>query len=323
MTHFHRTLIALMCVALVPLTTFAEAPVVDESDNFAIYDENQADAYEQPLAKDHGAGTNQPARQLRHTTEMDDANEQPLAREGSQIKPNHAAQFNQLQSMQKELQELRGQLEMQSHELKLLKEQQLNFYKDLDARIQNPGKLAQPTPTSMPNRIPSETTTVSETPHPSAEIKVEQPLSSISTSVTPLPASNPTARSNNPAEEQIYYLAAFDLIKNRRFDEAIRAMQAFVHQYPKSGYAANAYYWLGELYMTQKDYPHAITNFDAVLQQFPSSSKAAPSMLKSADALASSGKKSEAIQRLKLVITSYPDTHTAKLADRKLKTLNR
>lgn len=138
-----------------------------------------------------------------------------------------------------------------------------------------------------------------------------------------MPATSASARSNNPAEEQIHYLAAYDLIKNKRFNDAIPAMQSFVTQYPNGGYTANAHYWLGELYMTQKDYTKANSQFDIVLSQFPSSNKAAPSLLKSAFALASSGKKQEAIARLKQVIKQYPDTQPAKMAEEKLKSLNR
>ena len=38
-------------------------------------------------------------------------------------------------NLQKEVQELRGQLEIQAHDLKLLQQQQLAFYKDLDSRL--------------------------------------------------------------------------------------------------------------------------------------------------------------------------------------------
>ena len=74
--------------------------------------------------------------------------------------------------------------------------------------------------------------------------------------------------------------------------------------------------------MVKKNYPEAITHFEAVLQQFPSSNKSAPSLLKIGYALAASGNKEEAILRLQQVIKNYPDTNTAQLAKAKLESLN-
>ena len=134
------------------------------------------------------------------------------------------------------------------------------------------------------------------------------------------PVSNNAAHTN-PADEQISYLAAYELVKNKKFDEALIAMQTFVTQHPQGGYTANAQYWLGELYMVKKNYPEAIEHFEVVLQQFPSSSKSAASLLKIGYALAASGKKQDAIIRLQQVVKNYPDTNTAQLAKTKLGSL--
>jgi TolA-binding protein len=73
--------------------------------------------------------------------------------------------------------------------------------------------------------------------------------------------------------------------------------------------------------MVKKNYPDAIQHFEIVLQQYPSSSKAAASLLKIGYALAESGRKQEAIERLQQVVKKYPDTNTAQLAQTKLDTL--
>jgi tol-pal system protein YbgF len=294
-----QRILAACFVCLFPWAVYAAAPVVDESDNFATYDQNQA-ADDQPLAHDRG----QTDRNDRDFSDNDFADDQPLARESKHTSSgNNASLLGQVQSMQKEIQELRGQLEVQNHELKVLKEQQLTFYKDIDARLHKAPTPPAPAQATAPPRNTKPATAGTTTPLPAA-----------STPEKVIPVASTPTRSN--------YLAAYDLIKNKRFSDAIVAMQSFVTQYPNGGYTANAHYWLGELYMTQKDYSKANTQFDIVLTQFPSSSKAAPSLLKSAYALASSGKKQEAIARLKQVIKHYPDTHTAKMAEVKLKSLN-
>lgn len=270
----HRLLLAAsFCVCLLPFNAFCEAEVVDDSENFALLEEQQA-AYESPVAQ----------------------NDEPALAKDDQIGSNHgnsnnnAALLDKIQGLQQEVQELRGQLDVQAHELKLLQEQQLSFYKDLDARISNPAKgstVVAPVPVVVPTPI--------------------QPVAG-------------TSRAN-PADEQISYLAAYDLVKNKQFDSALTAMQTFVTKYPHGGYTANAQYWLGELYMVKNDYPQAIEHFNVVLQAFPTSSKNAASMLKIGYALAASGKTAEARVKLEDVIKMYPDTSTAKLAKAKLNSL--
>ena len=286
---------AICFAGLITGLLYAAAPVVDDSENFAIIDQ-QADE-ERPLAHD---------RTVRHNrsddSEYDD--EAPLAHESTPAHSNsNVSLLNQLQSLQQEVQELRGQLELQNHELKVLREQQLTFYKDLDARLHQAPKIE-----NQPAPKPANTSPVQKSPEAAVPISTKL-------------ASRPAVAHNNPADEQIRYLAAYDLIKNKRFEDASISMQSFVNDYPNSGYTANAYYWLGELCMTKKEYSQAIKHFETVLNQFPNSSKSAPSLLKLSYALEASGQKQEAIVRLKQVIKQYPDTTTAQLAETKLKSL--
>lgn len=305
MIKLHRLLLVLCFTCLLPLQASAEAPVVDDSENFAILDEQQA-ASEQPVAK----------AQLDN---IDNDEEIALARDNTNSNNDNASLLDKLKGMQQELQELRGQLEIQSHDLKLLQQQQLAFYKDLDARLTNNKStpLAQTIPSDQPTDLALGSQTASNNPS-EASLKT-----ALQDKQNPKIAIRPAANSTrtNPADEQISYLAAYELVKNKRFNEALAAMQTFVTQYPQGGYTANAHYWLGELYMVKNNYPKAIEHFDAVLQQFPSSSKAAASTLKIGYALAASGKTKEARTRLQQVLKNYPDTPTAQLASKKLELL--
>lgn len=312
----HRRFVAISFAYLLPWAAVAEAPVVDESENFAIIDQNAA-AVQQPLAREQIASNDRYNNQAQESIDREYNDEQPLARESSSSHNNtNGSLLNEVQSLKQEVQELRGQLEMQTHELSVLKEQQLSFYKDLDARLRGASSTQTQTPANMAPQTPSNIVT------PPAPITSKPSDINTPKKVIPITTNTPSP-SNNPAEEQIRYLAAYDLIKNKRFPEAIVAMQSFADQYPKGGYTANAQYWLGELYMTQRDYSQAINHFNAVLEQFPSSSKSAPSLLKIGYALAASGKTQDAKIRLKEVIQRYPDTQTAKLAGEKLRMLDR
>lgn len=307
MKNYVRVLVTVCYVGLLPIQAYAEAPVVDESENYALMD-GQRSAYEQPVGRQH--------RDSFHEDE-----EIPLAREQVE-QPRHgnnATLLDKVQGLQQEIQELRGQLEVQSHDLKLLQQQQIAFYKDLDARLNHTApatkaamntKAESPTIDTRENLTAASSAPVAKTPSPSTSAPVAPIVTPVSTN-----------SANNPAEEQISYFAAYEMIKKKRYDEALVAMEKFVAQYPKGGYTANAQYWLGELYMVKKDYAQAIKHFEIVLQQFPSSSKASASLLKIGYALAESGKAREAIRRLQQVVKNYPDTNTAQLAKAKLESL--
>ncbi|GGI82876.1 tol-pal system protein YbgF [Legionella impletisoli] len=318
----HRLFLPLCFAILLPCNGLAEVPVVDESENYAMLDDQQAE-FERPAAhSDRDLAFNdmtplavdEPelgASELVDEAPIAKANEPisddlPMAYDGYETSsaPDNALLLDRVQHLQQEVQELRGQLEVQAHDLKLLQQQQLAFYKDLDSRLSNHSST-----TSKPNS--SNALQEATKPDP---IKTT-PLSS-SSKLAP-----PNVSKTNPANEQISYLAAYELVKNKQYDEALNAMKTFVNQYPQSGYKPNAEYWLGELYLVKKNYPEAIQHFDAVLQHYPSSSKAAASLLKSGYALAASGKKEEARQRLRDVVKNYPDTNTAQLATAKLNAL--
>lgn len=306
MIKFHRLLLSLSFTCILPLQVFAEAPVVDDSENFAILDEQQA-AIARPVAK----------------AQLDEDGDEEIAfARDDRDSPNFntAELVNKIQGLQQDIQELRGQLETQTRDLKSLQQQQLAFYKDLDTRMRgdstNSVQSAQLEPGQQPGQEPSadlnpRLATAEPGTHPELAIKENKPVNPGLT----------TAARGNPAEEQIAYLAAYELVKNKHFDDALTAMQNFIALYPRGGYTANAQYWLGELYMVKHNYAKAIDHFELVLKEFPTSSKAAASNLKIGYALAASGKANEAKARLQQVRKNYPDTPTAQLATIKLESL--
>lgn len=292
----HHTVVATCLGCLITWPAFALAPVVDESENFALFDEQLA-ATERPAS---------PPIQAHDTAESNESI--ALAYEDTSLderppQQDDATLLNKLQNLQQDLNNLRGQLEVQTHELQVLKQQQLDFYKDLDGRLRDPNTQTQAAASAAPEAAPQ-----------------NAPDTNPTRLSTTLPES--AAPRGNPADEQISYLAAYELIKSKEFDKAVIAMNSFISQYPRGGYTANAHYWLGELYMVQKAYPDAIQQFQTVIKVFPSSSKTSDCSLKIGYALAASGEKRSARQQLQEVIRDYPDTHAAELAATKLETLN-
>ncbi|MCL9682790.1 tol-pal system protein YbgF [Legionella maioricensis] len=325
MINCKKHIIAIGFTLMLPLTGWSEAPVIDDSENFAFTDGQQiaeASAGHPKYDESHVENGQFDGAQNEYY-QMDSAQSDDgpaLVREDQSSDSNNdinnnAKLIDKIQALQQEIQELRGQLEVQAHDLKLLQQQQVAFYKDLDARLGNGS------PKTAQNKPVTDITLGSKTlaAQPSSTATAATPTNAVKPAAAPQPVI--AVSRTNPADEQISYLAAYELVKNKRYDNAINAMQTFVQKYPKGGYTANAEYWLGELYLVKKDYSKAIEHFEVVLHQFPASSKSAASLLKSGYAYAATGNNQEARKRFQQIIKSYPDTSTAQLASAKLKAI--
>lgn len=303
-----KTIIATCFTLLLPITGWTQAPVVDDSENFAMLEQQRA--AKSPVVNSNYDFQQEDGSALVKEDNYAESNDDLGSSSGSEIKDN-AKLIDAIQNLQKEVQELRGQLEVQAHDLKLLQQQQLSFYKDLDSRLGSTGAKA------APMRAPTDMSLGTK------PLEIQAPKSAaIKPKIIPAAKPLPQVSRANPADEQISYLAAYELVQNKRYDDAITAMQTFAQKYPNGGYTANAEYWLGELFLVKKEYSKAIEHFQVVLDQFPSSSKSAACMLKSGYAYAASGQHEEAVKRLQQVISTYPDTATAQLAKSKLETIN-
>lgn len=299
-----KHLIALGLLLILPLSLKAEAPVVDDSDRFALTQGEQG--YDDPASRSK-YDNRQIARNDYTADGFQDDDGPALAQDDQQnaALKSSASLIDKIQGLQQELQELRGQLEVQAHDLKLLQQQQVAFYKDLDARISGNATQSAKSLPSNPTVSPRDkSATINQNnQQPSKDVAAVLPTNSART---------------NPADEQISYLAAYELVQNRNYDSALTAMNQFVQKYPRGGYTANAQYWLGELYLVKKDYAQAVDHFNVVLQSFPTSSKSAASMLKMGYAYAALGNKPEAKKYLLQVVRAFPNTPTAELANTKL-----
>lgn len=120
------------------------------------------------------------------------------------------------------------------------------------------------------------------------------------------------------AGEQSAYQAAVDLIlKDRDYDGAITALKDFQTKYPNSGYAANAHYWLGQLYFAKKQDVDSAKSFAAVVS-YKDSSKRADSLVKLGDIAKRNSNDKAANKYYQQVISEYPNSSAAKLAQSNL-----
>ncbi len=121
-----------------------------------------------------------------------------------------------------------------------------------------------------------------------------------------------------PAPDQLY-LSGLDSLKAGDVVSARELFTRFIDQNPKHELAANAHYWIGETYYTEKNFESAILSYQDVIKNYPGKDKVVAAMLKQAMAFKaiSDGKSAKFV--LKKLIEGFPKSEEAKKAKEMLK----
>ena len=106
-----------------------------------------------------------------------------------------------------------------------------------------------------------------------------------------------------------------------KHDIAKQEFSDYVKFYPNTDLAGNAYFYLAEIAYKEGNFQEAVTNYDQVLQNFPTGNKAPSADLKKALALIELGKKDDGITELRHVIERYPRSNEALQARDRLRKL--
>ncbi|MEP3350548.1 MAG: tol-pal system protein YbgF [Marinomonas sp.] len=213
----------------------------------------------------------------------------------------------QLETLQQEVQSLRGQLEEQGHELKLMKESQRDRYIDLDKRLSllmtsSINRQAAPATSSSP---------IQQTAPAPVVTPVKQDRPTVSAPISPLA---PVVLQPPTEQAKQAYNEAYNFIRERKFDESEAAFAQFVQDYPSNTLTGNGYYWLGEVKLVQGKSVEAINAFSTVIQKFPGHSKEPDSLYKLGTVNDQLGDSAKAKSYLQDVIGRFPESKAAKLA---------
>ncbi|MFT6343819.1 MAG: tol-pal system protein YbgF [Paraglaciecola sp.] len=203
----------------------------------------------------------------------------------TRTKAQHRQQ-EQLDVMQNEVNELRGAIEMQNYQLEKVLERQRELYLEIDKRIE--------TVKEQPSILPASTN---------------------GTSVTPIGV--PLSANENDAYDKAVNL----ILKDRLYDEAIPEFQAFLQNFPDSSYVPNAHYWLGQLLFNKQDWAGAGEQFQFLISNYPDSSKRADATLKLGISEMERSNTARAKQLWEQVIVEFADSSSAKLAEKRLKSV--
>ncbi len=131
------------------------------------------------------------------------------------------------------------------------------------------------------------------------------------------PSSSKAAGESGPPAE---YLKSFGLYSANNFPAAIASFESFLKNNPRSDYAANAQYWIGECHYTLSDLPRAKEAFLKVVDNYPKSSKTPDALLKLGYTLSAMKEKEKAAVIFDKIITSYPSSPAAIKARERLNT---
>ena len=118
------------------------------------------------------------------------------------------------------------------------------------------------------------------------------------------------------------YRSTFQLVQDKKYNDAIDGFSAFLYLFPQSNYASNAQYWLSESIYALGDYQGAMVNFAKVVQKYPSSSKIADAKLKIGYCYYSIKKWKEARFIFQGILKDYPNTSLSKLAQKKIHSMD-
>lgn len=202
---------------------------------------------------------------------------------------------SQIDTMQGEIDELRGAVEVHTNQLEKVLERQRELYLEIDKRVE---ALKQ------------------------AGVGAAAPVSEYSSTPVSSPSAYSAVSNRQPTsgrDETTAYEDAVNLIlKSREYDKAIPAFQSFLGEFPNSQYAPNAHYWLGQLLFNQQRWSEASEQFNTVITRFTDSTKRPDALLKLGVIAERQGNKNQARTLFQQVINEYPDSSASKLAQSRL-----
>jgi tol-pal system protein YbgF len=195
-------------------------------------------------------------------------------------------QNDQASKSQRKIQELRGEMEVLSHEMQTMQKKQRDLYLDIDRRLNE-------------NQTGS--------------------------GAGLAPGGGMTGQMSSPGNSDVdetaaraAYDQALGTLKQGRYDQALGEFKQFLQQHPGSGYVDNAQYWVGEVHYVTRKFPDALREFETVIARFPDSPKVADARLKIGFINYEMKQWGAARTALEQVTTDYPGSTSAKLASGRL-----
>jgi tol-pal system protein YbgF len=263
--------------------------------------------------------------------------------------------MNQIETLNAELNKLRGDLEVLNHSLENAQRRQRDMYLDLDTRLRRfegaGGDAAQKQDKQLGDldarlkRLEEAAKADAEldarlrrlepqsgTPAPNAPAAAPAPPSppagtAAAPTVTPpsppaAPAAPSVQRPSTPAAADASprraYDSALNIYRAGDYQGAIAAFDAFVKRYPRDALAPNAQYWIGDAWFNLRDFRAAASAQQALISNYPDSVKVPDAMLNLSSAQIALGESAAARKTLEDLAARYPQSDAAEKARQRL-----
>jgi tol-pal system protein YbgF len=222
--------------------------------------------------------------------------------------------YLQLETLQAEIQNLRGLVEEQSYLIRRMQMEQRDRYLDTDSRI---GELynqvqafhgGQAIP-SEPSQPPSGQLTQE---NPAAQVEIVQNTSVTAPDApsvnTPFSTDAPVV-TNVPQNEQALYRQALNLLlEDEAYQDSITLFQQYIDVYPAGRYLTNALYWQGAAFELTGSYNQAIVVLQRLINEFPEDPKAPTALLRLGTVHREMGDNGQAAVIWQQISQRYPDS---------------
>lgn len=140
------------------------------------------------------------------------------------------------------------------------------------------------------------------------------------TTTTVTPSGNLTKVTGVPDPEELYN-DAYTRLNQKDYQAARKAFKEFLKLFPQTEYSDNAQFWIGESYYREKRYEEAILEFEEVIKKFPQGNKLPDALLKQAFSFVAINDNNSAKLLLQKIIDQYPTSAQAEIAKVKLTSL--
>jgi len=200
-----------------------------------------------------------------------------------------------------ELGKLRGQLEELQEENRALRQQQKDFYLDLDNRLRALETGTSEAPLRNSGNKSGRATPLAESANHDKPVTAPGVLSERSGSRLQPP----------DAVQRSRYDTAYSMFRDGDYVAAITEFEAFIKQYPQSELAPAAAYWIGNAHYAQRNFDEAIAAQQRLIEQYPTSAKVPDALLNMASSLTEKGQTTAAQKTLQDLISRYPDSGAA------------
>jgi tol-pal system protein YbgF len=117
------------------------------------------------------------------------------------------------------------------------------------------------------------------------------------------------------------YRTAYEDYMRGNYDLAAQGFAEYLRRFPDTELSDNALYWIGECHAALEEIDEAQAAFSRVLEEYPTSDKAAAAQLKKGLLYLEQGDNGQGVVHLQYVVYEHPGTKEADLARERLRSL--